>query len=327
MNTRSTSKGLTNNLNSSRGRGRTVLTPKATRSLEDFPISNPTRAQVVHSPPPGKINQFDLGPPLDQENTTRSLEEFLSIPSTGARVVHSPPTEANTRTNYIAIDQENLGLDSMNVSLPPVESIENEGNNRSNMATKEDDAPIAESGSQNANGELLAAVQEAIRSSRNEFRAEMNALRATISNMTGNPLPIQNASTISHGQNLSDRIKLEKWKIHFDGTGSVTNFLFKIDTMAKRTLCSDEHLLSNFQIFLGGKAEEWYWDFMKRNEDPSYSFLKFSISREFGKLESDDEILINIHKRKQHQKESYDSFHSAIVAMNSRMGEPLAEKS
>lgn len=182
------------------------------------------------------------------------------------------------------------------------------------MATGENDAQIVESGTQGANDDLLVAVQEAIHSSQEEFRAEINSLKASISNMNRHPHSIPNASTMSHEPslpaNLAEKIKLEKWKIYFDGTGNVSNFLFKINTLAKRTRCSDE---------------QWYWDFIKQNADPTYSFLKFSISREFGTLESDDEILINIHKRKQQQKESYDSFHSTIVAMNSRMRDPLVE--
>ncbi|GBP16028.1 hypothetical protein EVAR_101033_1 [Eumeta japonica] len=176
---------------------------------------------------------------------------------------------------------------------------------------------------------LLARVRETIFSNQEEIRLEMNSLKAAIESLannrtTANVQPGITQRTFSPFASV-EKFKLEKWKLHFDGTGNVADFLFKIDTLSNRTGCPEEHLLANFQVFLGGKAEEWYWNFVKQNENPTYAFLSYAISQEFGATESDDDLLLSLHKRKQQPKESYDNFHSALVSINSRMKEPLPD--
>lgn len=67
MNLRSSSRESTNSLNSSRGRGRTVLPLNTTRSLEDFPITPFSGGRLVHSPPPGENTQMNYNLPSDRE--------------------------------------------------------------------------------------------------------------------------------------------------------------------------------------------------------------------------------------------------------------------
>ena len=85
-------------------------------------------------------------------------------------------------------------------------------------------------------------------------------------------------------------------------------------------------MLTNFQIFLSGKAEKWYWEFIKRERHVNYSILKHSITKVFGNLETDHEVLMKISARKQFAKESFDDFYSAIISMNLRMGEPICDR-
>lgn len=192
----------------------------------------------------------------------------------------------------------------------------------------------------NSNDNLIDVKQQSIRAVQEEFRTEFNALRATIPSLTQTTSPSTDRPTASndledripaitsiHRSNISqNKIDLEKWKVKFDGTGNVSDFLFKIDTLCKRTQCTDEHLMANFQIFLNGKADKWYWEFIKQNNDPTYSLLEYSLSQEFGSLETDHDVLLRIHVRKQQQKESYDDFYSLVVSMNSRMKDPIPER-
>ena len=53
--------------------------------------------------------------------------------------------------------------------------------------------------------------------------------------------------------------------------------------------------------------------------------MRNALIKEFGHLESDHEVLLKISLRKQQFKETYDDFHSSVVAMNSRLQNPLPD--
>lgn len=129
----------------------------------------------------------------------------------------------------------------------------------------------------------------------------------------------------SQTQSRQGKVDFEKWKINFNGTGNVVDFLFNIDTLVDRTQCSFEQLEDNFQTFLSVDAERWYWEFIKRHNDPPYRLLKKALLKEFASSESDDDILYQMNSRKQSPRVSYDDFHSAILAMNSRMKVSITE--
>ena len=93
-----------------------------------------------------------------------------------------------------------------------------------------------------------------------------------------------------------------------------------------RTQCDPNHVLINFQIFLSDKAEQWYWEFVRKERQINFPTIKYAITREFGKLESDHEVLMRISNRKQAPKESFDDFYSAIMSMNLRMCQSVGER-
>lgn len=209
----------------------------------------------------------------------------------------------------------------------------------------------------NSYDSLITFMQRTLRATQEEFRRELSSVRDSISQI-GNgarssgqirfqssnlnlppSINLNNRNTLnadnsnahnsSFGSNVSENIKLEKWKISYDGTTSVSEFLFKIETLSNRTRCSDEHLLSNFHIFLTGKAECWYWLYMQQNRHGrrvTYDALKTALTKEYGYLESDHEVLLRISARKQHFKESYDDFHASVLSMNCRLREPFPER-
>lgn len=84
--------------------------------------------------------------------------------------------------------------------------------------------------------------------------------RSPLSSYTGQTSQTNQPYPLSHNFPNQSKVDIEKWKISFNGTGNVSDFLFKIETLQVRSYCSDEHLMNNFQILLTGKAETWYWD-------------------------------------------------------------------
>lgn len=120
---------------------------------------------------------------------------------------------------------------------------------------------------------------------------------------------------------------MKEWQISYDGSGSVSDFLFKVETLCERTQCSYRHLEANFHVLLNGKAADWFWLFTKQNRNAKYHKLKNALIKEFGSLESDHDVILKISLRKQNYKESNDDFHSSIISMNSRLKNPIPEKS
>lgn len=136
------------------------------------------------------------------------------------------------------------------------------------------------------------------------------------------PLIASNSTT-----SFDTSVRVKEWKISYDGTSPVSDFLFKIETLCERTNCSYDQLMASFHVLLSGKAENWFWLFTKQNRNASYPELKFALTKEFGSLESDHDIILKISSRKQTLKESYDDFHSSVITMNSRLTDPMAERS
>lgn len=127
--------------------------------------------------------------------------------------------------------------------------------------------------------------------------------------------------------NTESNIRLKEWNIIYDGTSPISDFIFKVETLWERSRCSEDHLLANFHVLLSGKVQDWFWLFTKQNRNARFSQLKMALTKEYGNLESDHDIILKISLRKQTQKESYNDFHSAITAMNARLSSPIPEGS
>lgn len=187
---------------------------------------------------------------------------------------------------------------------------------------------------------LITLMERTMKNTQEEFRKELAEIRRSISQISVNPRSGSNSAdsntpfltnnrpsenynrTFSSGDS---NVKLEKWRISYDGTGSVSDFLFKVETLRNRSRCSDEHLLANFHVLVGGRAEKWYWLFMKQNRNITYSALRLALTKEFGHLETDHELLMKLSSRKQQHKEDYVDFHSSIVTLNLRLQNPLPD--
>ena len=175
--------------------------------------------------------------------------------------------------------------------------------------------------------------QETLRNTQEEFRREFSAIKSTIDlsrNNRSDSVPPVTRSTSSQNNSFSNApsayisVKLKDWKVSYNGEGSVSDFLFKLDTLSQRSQCPQDYVLANFHLFLSNKAETWYWDYIKQNPNDNYISLKEALLKEFDTLETDQEILLKISTRRQYSKETYDDFHSSITRLNLRLRNPMS---
>lgn len=296
-------RGLNISITSFRGRGKT---PKKASSNISVKTTSTTRA-VRGSP---------TSPSVDFSE--REFESF------GEGNMSNENSLGETHTISISDTQEeqdNLGpMASVNnnvgESSPPSENNTNSNSNVNSLEL------------------LVVRLQQSMAASQNEFMREIRSLRDSISQ----PRPGTSSSFVGEEGNSGNRPqsvpnsifetstpKLKDWNVSYSGDGNVSDFLFKIDTLRERSQCPTEYLMDGFQTFLTDRAETWYWMYIKQYPRATYSQLKTALTREFGTLESDHEVILRISTRRQHSKESYDDFHSTIVQMNQRLRSPMSD--
>ncbi|XP_067637919.1 uncharacterized protein [Eurosta solidaginis] len=223
-------------------------------------------------------------------------------------------------------------------ALPPNHGIGNFGDaasDRANTVGMQDEATRG--------GSWVDVLHQLFQASQEEMRREMGSIRANMAQLNAALESTQQANQQHRNASRMDRnplpsvvppmyptpssiaVKPQEWKIAFDGTGSVADFLFKLNTLCERTQCPDEQIMASFHLFLSGRAEEWYWLFTKQNPNATYAFLCYSLKREFGTLKTDHEIMMEISMRKQKASECYDVFHADIISLNARLREPMSE--
>ncbi|KAI8121827.1 hypothetical protein CVS40_7193 [Lucilia cuprina] len=179
---------------------------------------------------------------------------------------------------------------------------------------------------------LINYVRDAMRNTQEEFRREIDEIRRNLGpsreNRGTHESPGINSQTSNVNSNTSSAsffIKLKDWNVSFSGDEDVSDYLFKVDTLTERSQCPYDYVMANFHIFLKGKAETWFWMYIKQNPRATYPLLKRAITKQFGTLEGDLDILMKISARKHHLKESYDDFYSSLVRMNLKLEQPMED--
>lgn len=280
-------------------------------SYTDLNIGNSSdRNTVGHS-------NFDIPQQNTNNDSTKLASDTRSSDLINISSANSTATTVGTNMNP---NQNSIpGLERNENVIPDRETLDQGPNNVNRI-------------SPNTVDPLILSLQQTILSTQDEFRRELGAIRRTISNISQtNTSPSAQAQTnASIGTSLNTccsvkPIKFKDRNIKYDGTGRISDFLFKIETLRTRSNCTEEQLMDNFYMFLSGKAEDWLWLFIKQNPNARYPLLKYSITKQFGTLENDHDVVLKISLRKQGIRESYDDFHTAIVTMNSRLSEPFVE--
>lgn len=132
-------------------------------------------------------------------------------------------------------------------------------------------------------------------------------------------------SDSSRNTNSSNSIKIDKWKISYDGTTDVDDFLFKVDSLKNQWNCPADQVVASFHTFLKGKAETWFWSYLKQHPNTTYDILKLAITKQFGKIENDCDKIVKMIERRQTPKESFDDFFTDMLAMNVRLSQPMSD--
>lgn len=344
MNTRNSTRGLGNSsLNSGSGPNSSSSSRNNT-SVEIQDTRSRNKSRVMHSPvlrPTGQeqrsasTSNLSSNPLLPDIQMMENQDSRNSIPLSGRASV------SGSNPNI------NLPVDTLNRPTENVAVVHNENLASTSLGSLmgNNNAPIATNQSLSSLDSLMALMEQTMRTTREEFRRELDTIRDSISqigsangsyrqneflsNVSNSNTPSgnsdQNTNLYASCGSNGNIIKLEKWKISFDGSGSVSEFLFKVETLSARTKCSSDHLLSNFHVLLNGKAEQWYWRYTKQTSIITYPLLRHALTKEFGHIETDHEVILKISSRKQLLKESYDDYHTSIVSMNLRLQSPLPD--
>lgn len=117
--------------------------------------------------------------------------------------------------------------------------------------------------------------------------------------------------------------RVEKWNIIYDGSQDVSDFLFKIDTLKSRWNCSSEQVVASFHTLLRGKAESWFWSYLRQNTNTTYDQLKLAIMKQFGQSENECDKIVRMIERRQLPKEPFDDYFMEMIGMNSRLSQPM----
>ena len=284
-------------------------------------------AKIVHSPPES-----------NQNNSLYDLSNTASAFNTSNRIQRTPPGQFEPSLIELnSPDESTSSATKFFVDLTPTMSEHNE-NGAEEM--QENENRLNEASSINVR-ELNTMIQDAVRTSQDRLNQQMINMSQTINNLS--QMMLDKETTNQTAPNTTNRqsfaeyvppprtqfpnstpVKLQDWKINFDGNGSVSDFLFKLDTLQDRTICSNDHLLANFHIFLTGKAHDWYWLFTRQNPKAPYAMLKYAIKRQFGGLQSDHEVMLKISTKRQ-KSESFSDFLTEILSMNSRLSKPIED--
>lgn len=141
-----------------------------------------------------------------------------------------------------------------------------------------------------------------------------------------NPVQNLNQSTSSANSSNFNSVRIDKWNINYDGTQDVHDFLFKVDTLRQRYNCTEGEVVANFHLFLKGKADTWFWFYLKKFPNTTYGQLSEAIVRKFSTVEDDNDRFVQMVERHQKPKECFEDYFTDIVNMNSRLSDPLRDE-
>lgn len=84
-------------------------------------------------------------------------------------------------------------------------------------------------------------------------------------------------------------------------------------------------IIRDFPLLLAGRAESWYWLFLKTNRFHDWEGLKSSLLSQYQSSKSNFEIITELAQRKQQQNESIDNFFHAMGQIRSKLVQPISE--
>lgn len=125
------------------------------------------------------------------------------------------------------------------------------------------------------------------------------------------------------------QVPVSKWRINFSGDSrgpTVTQFLNRVEILARNNKISDHELLSQANFFFkeNSEAEEWYFTFC--NKFTSWAGFKHQLRLRFEQPNKDKVIERQILDRRQQPNETFNAFLSAIEKLAQQLTKPLSEE-
>lgn len=125
------------------------------------------------------------------------------------------------------------------------------------------------------------------------------------------------------------QVPVSKWRINFSGDSrgpTVTQFLNRVEVLARNNRVSDDELLSQANFFFkeGSEAEEWYFTFC--NKFISWAGFKHQLRLRFEQPNKDRVIERQIIDRRQQPHETFNAFASAIEKLAQQLTRPMSEE-
>ena len=78
--------------------------------------------------------------------------------------------------------------------------------------------------------------------------------------------------------------------------------------------------MRDFHLLVNGEAREWFWLFLKTNENVDWPKLIMGLERQYQNTTSNFQITVEMATRKQGENESVDSFfHDMVAWRNSKL--------
>ena len=283
------------------------------------PISQPTNSQppdlavVLQQFQQAIVSLQNTTARLD-ENTNRLTAELNQTSVNQKYAMENLKKDINSTVNTMNT-QHNIQMENMNKEIQNIKS----------SLMRRGSLTYTEESEQNPSGENQVHVSD--------------LLTDTIIDCaeTHQPAPIQNrnwpnplnGSRHTQPQNVyvSDRMRVDKWGLRFDGrTGlSVTDFIFRLETMQRQYRYPWEEVLRDFTTFVAGDANKCYWKFLKSNQTITWPNLKAALLHRFGSRKMDLDIWREMTERKQGPKEKFVEFYDGMLDLREKLTKDLPD--
>ena len=134
-------------------------------------------------------------------------------------------------------------------------------------------------------------------------------------------------TTSTSVEKISDRVRVDKWGLFFDGRSglSISEFIFRLETMQRLYKYPWGEIMRDFTTFLSGDALKCYWKFVKSNSELSWPKLKDAFHHRFGSRKLDLDIWREMTDRKQGPKEKFVDFYDAIIDLRGKLSKDLPD--
>lgn len=124
-------------------------------------------------------------------------------------------------------------------------------------------------------------------------------------------------------------LPLEKWTLRFGGTSKdlpVDEFVFRIETLARRSKLSLVSLTLGLHHLLVGAAASWYWVFLRNEPDATWAQTRQALISAFQNNISDAAVRRLIADRLQRPGERFMEFNLAVQEMEVRLMHRMPEE-